>query len=245
MTDLPNEVVEADHKLEQSASKASSALAKHRWHWTLDESNPDRVGFAVYGKAVSRAHSTISAYAKGYAAWAAGDGSSTTTLLDQIQRANVSTERAEILEAVAEANQVNFQTARQNYTPDVKRVRDAVEKAVERQPEMTAEEKTEYVKRTANTIARSKVSEAKRRAERAQQRSAMFMRIDAKLAHARADLRDVLEFGRDLGLSDDEIEDVKGALAKIKSFADLIDLALTGSMDVDWDAELAKIGGDS
>lgn len=246
MTDLPNEVVESDHKLEQSASKAGESLAKHRWHWTLDESNPDRVSMHEYAKAVGRNRRTIQSYAKGYGMWlAAGGGTSTSPLIEHMQRAITSAETTEIVEAVAEANQVNFRTARQKYTPDVQRVRDAVEKAVERKPEMTSEEKTDYAKRTAETIARSKASEATRRTERAKQRSAMYMRIDAKLAHARSDLQDVLNYGKDLGLSSDETEDVKGALDKIKSFANLIDLALTGSMDVDWDAELAKIGGES
>jgi predicted Rdx family selenoprotein len=246
MTDqnlLPAEAVAEDHRLDRSASKASEALAKHRWHWTLDESNPERVDFRAYGRAIGRPHSTVVQYARAYAAWVVDEYSSTHS--EWMQRVNLTAERQAATEAVAEANEVTFQTARQNYAPDVSRVRDAVEQAVERKPDMTADDKAEYTKRTAQTIARSKAAEAKRTKERAAQRSVMFMRIDAKLAHARRDLRDVLEFGRDLGLGDDEIEDVKEALAKIKSFADLIDMALTGSMDVDWDAELAKIGGDS
>ncbi len=246
MTDLPNEVVAADHQLEQSASKASESLTKHRWHWTLDETNPDRVSIRAYARAVGRGHQTILAQVNGYAAWQAQGGPAhRTTLGEQVERASMSVQKAEIVEAVAEANKVTFQGARQRYAPDVTRVREAVEKAVERKPDMTSEEKTDYAKRTAETIARSKASEVTRRTERAKQRSAMFMRIDAKLAHARSDLQDVLHYGKDLGLSSDETEDVKGALDKIKSFANLIDLALTGSMDVDWDAELAKIGGES
>jgi len=243
MTDLPNAVVESDHKLEQSASKASESLAKHRWHWTLDESNPGRVSFRAYGRAVGRAYSLIRNHANGYVAWVAADQSG--LISESIQRAGMSAEKAEVVEAVAEANETSFGHARKQYAPDVSRVREAVEKAAERKPDMTAEEKADYAKRTAQTIARSKVTEEKRRTERAKQRSAMYMRIDAKLAHARGDLRDVLDYGKDLGLSADEVDDVKGALDKIKSFANLIDLALTGSMNVDWDAELAKIGGDS
>lgn len=243
MTDLPNEVVADDHKLEQSASTASEALAKHRWHWTLDESNPDRVSFRAYARAVGRGETTIRNQVNGYTAWVRG--SARAPLGEMIERTKLSAEKEAVVEAVAEANKVSFSEARKRYTPDVSRVRDAVEKAVERKPEMTAEEKTDYAKRTAETIARSKASEVTRRTERAKQRSAMYMRIDAKLAHARSDLQDVLNYGKDLGLSSDETEDVKGALDKIKSFANLIDLALTGSMDVDWDAELAKIGGNS
>jgi predicted nucleic acid-binding Zn-ribbon protein len=240
---VPAKAVAEDRRLEQSASRASESLAKHRWHWTLDETNPERVSLRAYGRAVGRNDRTIRKYAIGYREWIAYDG--VRNLSEVMERANLTAEKEEIVEAVAEANEISFQRARQEYAPDVSRVRDAVEQAVERKPDMTADDKADYVKRTAQTIARSKAADAKRTKERAAQRSVMFMRIDAKLAHARGDLRDVLEFGRDLGLGDDEIEDVKEALAKIKSFADLIDMALTGSMDVDWDAELAKIGGDS
>jgi hypothetical protein len=242
---VPAKAVAEDHRLEQSASKASESLAKHRWHWTLDETNPARVSVNAYAKAVGRSEPTVRAYVQGYADWSSSTSTRTSTLIECMERSKVSAEKAALVDAVAEANQVNFRTANTNYRPDISRVRDAVEQAVERKPDMTADDKADYAKRTAQTIARSKAADAKRTKERAAQRSVMFMRIDAKLAHARGDLRDVLEFGRDLGLGDDEIEDVKEALAKIKSFADLIDMALTGSMDVDWDAELAKIGGDS
>jgi predicted Rdx family selenoprotein len=240
---VPAKAVAEDHRLEQSASKASESLAKHRWHWTLDETNPARVSIRAYARAVGRSDRTVGNQAKGYAAWSAREDS--RTLSECIDRANHTAEKADIVEAVAEANEITFTRARQGYAPDVSRVRDAVEQAVERKPDMTADDKADYAKRTAQTIARSKAADAKRTKQRAAQRSVMFMRIDAKLAHARGDLKDVLAFGRDLGLADVEIEDIKEALAKIKSFADLIDMALTGSIDVDWDAELAKIGGDS
>jgi len=237
---LPAKIIAEDARTEQAAEKQNEALARLRWRWTLDESNPDRVSIRAYARDVGRADRTIGAQARGYANWSASPGA--RTLSEWIERAKMTGEKAEIVEAVAEANAVTFKHAASQYAPDVGRVRDAVEKAVERQPEMTADDKVAYAKHTAQTIARSKAADAKRRTERAAQRSVMFMRIDAKLAHARRDLRDVLEFGRDLGLGDDEIEDVKQALAKIKSFTDLIDMALTGSMDVDWDAELTKIG---
>ncbi len=105
MTDLPNEVVAADHEMEQSASKASEALAKHRWHWTLDESNPDRVSIRAYAQAVGRAKQTIQKYVNGYAAWQAQSGhAGVPTLGEAIERAQMSAEKATMVEAVAEAN---------------------------------------------------------------------------------------------------------------------------------------------
>ena len=241
--ELPVAVVREDNRLEGAASKASDSLAKHRWHWTLDEANAGRTSIRGYAKAVARGETTIRNQVNGYAAWLAeGARASARTLGEHIERAKMSAEKESLVEAVADANEITFKHAREQYAPDVSRVRDAVERAVERKPDMAADERTEYARRTAQTIARSRAVDATRREEQKQQRSVMFMRIDAKLAHARRDLRDVLDYGRDLGLGEDEVEDVKAALARIKSFTDMIDMALTGSMNVDWDAELAKLG---
>ena len=53
---------------------ASEELARHRWHWTLDESNPDRVSFSEYAAGVGRHKSQIQSFARGYALKVASEG---------------------------------------------------------------------------------------------------------------------------------------------------------------------------
>jgi hypothetical protein len=240
---LPAEVIETDHRLEKAASKASEELARHRWHWTLDEANSNRVGIREYARQVGRVHATIGKYANGYARWlAAGGHRSVATLPEMVDRAEMSAEREAVVEAVAEANEVTFSHARRSYTPDVTRVREAVERATERQPDMTTEDRREYAKRTATNLARSRASEQHRREDRKQQRSALYMKVDARLDHARRDLADALNDARDGEFGEDEIELLEQALAAIRAVTSLLTSAITGASNVDWDDELAKLG---
>lgn len=239
---VPAEVVETDHKLEGAASKASEALAKHRWHWTLDETNPNRVGIQTYARAVGRSTTTIAKNAHGYANWKESAGA--LPLIEAIERARMSADREAIVDAVADANKVSFKTARQTYNPDIKRVREAVEDAVERKPDITPEEKVEVAKRHADFIARSKASEHRRAEDRKRQRTATYMLLDAKLDHARRDLKEALDNANRAEMGDEEIRLLQTALEAIKTLTALIGSALAGESGVDWDAELAKIGGD-
>jgi len=244
MTDrtLPTEAVETDHRLEKSASKATEALARHRWHWTLDESNPLRVSIRAYARAVGRGETTIRAQGNGYAEWA--NGRARAPLGEVIERSKMSAQKEQIVDAVADANKVSFQRARQGYSPDVSRVRDAVEHAVERKPDMTAEDRAAYAKRTAENLARSRASEEQRTADRRRQQTARFMLVDARLSHARRDLLDALEHARLGGFGGDEIALLETAVSAIRAVTALLDSAISGASNVDWDAELAKIGAE-
>ena len=56
---LSKAVVAEDKKLAKASDKAGEALMKHRWHWTLDESNAKRVSFAEYARQVGRHESIV------------------------------------------------------------------------------------------------------------------------------------------------------------------------------------------
>lgn len=265
-TALPAEVVAEDSRLETAANKANEALAKHRWHWTLDESNPDRVSMREYARAVSRDHKTIRGYVNGYAEWAGAAGS--PTLNECIERARMSADQETYTEAVAEANQVTFPQARKAYAPDVTRVREAVHQEADRrqraaeteretaqvqrrEPDPTVvarehmppEERVSYAHRYAEQIARSKASEAKREGDKKRALSANYMYVDAKLTHAYRDLKEVLDYQQRglLDLPEAELELVRDSVSKVKAVLDLVNLAITGSVDVDWDKEMENL----
>lgn len=235
---LPAEVIETDHRLEKAASTADEGLAKHRWHWTLDESNPNRVSLREYARHVGRDVSRIAHQAKGYANWVLTPGS---TLWESIERAKMSTERAEIVEAVAAANEITFGHAAKQYTPDVTRVREATERAAERQPDMTTEDRREYAKRTAQNLARSRASEQQRRDDRKRQRTANFMLLDARLDQMRRAGIDALNIARDAEVGPEEIALLETTLDSLRALISLLNSAITGASDVDWDSELANL----
>jgi len=55
-----------DRELEARASGAMRELMQHRWHWTLDESNPERKAMREYARLVGRDIGAISRLARGY-----------------------------------------------------------------------------------------------------------------------------------------------------------------------------------
>lgn len=236
MATLPPEVIEQDATLEGQASKASESLAQHRWHWTLDESNPDRVSIREYARQVGRNKQAIAAMVNGYARWLP-DGSQ--PLGEMIQRAKLGAETEAAVEAVAEARGLTFTTAKQHHGDEAKRIRTAAREAVE---SGKTDDFEGYAKKVAKTIHRGEQAEKQRREDRTQRTSLRYIELDGKIAQARRVLTDGLQIARqDIGWEQDELDLLIGALDALKALTGLIDLALTGALDVDWDGELAKL----
>ena len=52
---LPESVIKEDRRL----SRGAEELCKLRWHWTLDESNPQRISMREYARQVGVRHPAI------------------------------------------------------------------------------------------------------------------------------------------------------------------------------------------
>ena len=85
-TALPSEVVEKDKQLDGEIARKVGELMELRWHWTLDETNPDRVTVAAYGRAVGRARQVISRDAIAWARWLADQSKRTRMGAAQVGR---------------------------------------------------------------------------------------------------------------------------------------------------------------
>jgi hypothetical protein len=223
-------------------SSASEELARHRWHWTLDPDNPKRVSIREYARSVGKAKSTIEAYANGFAAWNSGRPGA-ATLGEAMDRAKMSAAKAELVEAVAEANEVGFKQVAKSYGPDVARLREAVHREAERRPEMTAEERSDFINRTADFMSRSRRAEQRRQEHRKSNRTAQFVIIDGEITQARRCLMRALTEARGTeDLDEDTVRLLETALDSLKAITELLRLAISGSIAVDWDAELARLG---
>jgi hypothetical protein len=240
---VPAEVVEKDHKLDGAATKTAEALAKHRWHWTLDETNPSRVSLGAYSRATGRNLATIRNHARGYELWIAR-GASTMTLTECLERARMSAEKTEIVEAVAEANAIGFKTATRAFAPDIKRVQHAIERKVEQQPAITPEETVEYGKKVARMIAAGRTADRQRAERKKNQKSMLLVTIEGELAQARRCLLRALDEARLSGGFDhgDELDYLRQSIDNLIATAGLLRVAVGGSANVDWDAELIKLG---
>lgn len=236
MSELPARVVAEDKRLDRAATSASEELARLRWHWTLDESNPERVSLSEYARAVGRARSIISRDANAYVLLRRGTA---TALTDARERANMGAETEAATEAVANARGVSMQQARKARPTEVKRVRDMARERVEQQGG-TIEEQAE---KAADWIVRSEKAERRRTADRNERLGLRFVELEAHLEAARRRLGEALEVARAVDWEDEHQELLRHTLGQVKALLTLIDVALAGVADVDWDAELAALEG--
>lgn len=231
---LPPEVIRTDHNLEQVAGKASEQLARHRWHWTLDESNPQRVSIREYARQVGRSYPVIHQYA--YAA--AGDRAS--PINERLHRANMSAETQAATEAVAKARGQAFATAHQHRTSEVRRVREiARQRAEERGTSVEAE-----APKVAETIVRHERAEHAAEAARRERSDIRFIEMEGYLVKAKRELLRALKLAPAVPWDDESRQLLSETVGNVRALLALIDSALSGTSGVDWDAELAKVAGD-
>ncbi len=236
---LPERIRKEDERLEGAAEKAGNQLAELRWHWTLDESNPERVSIREYGRSVGRNEKTIRAHAKGYAAFIAGAGA--RTLAECIEQAKMGTETLAAAEAVAEARGIGIKQTRQSRPVEVRRVREIARQRAEDNQTSVEEE----APKVAAWIKKSEQAEARRHDERAAKTSLRFVEMEGHLVKAKRELLDALNVGRVIDWGDEEQELLSDTLQNVRALLNLIDVALTGAADVDWDKELANLTGEA
>jgi hypothetical protein len=234
--DLPADVVREDRRLETTASKASEELARLRWHWTLDESNNVRVTIDAYAAATGKQRSLIYRYAHGYTRFRHG----TVTLAEAIERAGMGADREAATQAVAEARNVAFGTARQRRPSEVQRVLDMGRERVELRGG-SIEEQTGKVAELIVQAEKTAVVEEKARTERLGLR---FIEVEEDLQRVVRILSKVVRTASAIGWGDEEQELLGHTLASARALIELANLAIVGAADVDWDAELASIGGE-
>lgn len=236
---LSKSVVAEDRKLVEASEKAGEALMKLRWHWTLDESNDKRVSCAEYARQVGRVASVIQTSAKGYVLMADAKSSGTQMIPDEARRrANTSVERQSAIEAVADRRGIAFVSAERGHSPEVKLVLEAARDRAESQG-TTVEEEAPIV---AKRMAKSESIRAKERADLAKSPVLGDLTAGVQLSKAKKALRQVLNIARDVEeFDEDSVDHIQDGVEQVRSVCDLIDLALTGHAEIDWDGELAKL----
>ncbi len=235
MSKLPAEVVQEDTDLETRIERMSNRLAKLRWHWTLDESNPDCVTVAQYAREVGRAHNTIKKYAHGYGLFQLHGG--VQSIHESIERAAMGVETEVATEAVASARDLSFGHTRKKRGTEVRRVREIARQRAEDKGTTVEEE----APKAAEQIVRVEKAGKQISAERKEKLGLRFVEMEGKLDKVKRELVDAVRLAQEIGWGDEEVELLQHDLANIKSLLHLIDMALVGSADVDWDTELSKL----
>ncbi len=108
---LPVRVVEQDQELDAEIARNTEDLMELRWHWTLDESNPQRVSAAAYAREVGRSRQVISRDAHAWQRWLVDQNKRTgtsapgqpKTASDFRELANLSAEGRQAASAIAKS----------------------------------------------------------------------------------------------------------------------------------------------
>ena len=240
MTNLPTEVVERDRRLQRSADE----LMELRWHWTLDESNPDRVGFSEYGRQVGRGEAAIRRDANAWAAWRESQTSSGSgrtpgtpqTPTDYRELSRLGSERQEAAKAVAQATGEAVSSVARAKREEVDAVLStARERAVDRGTTVEHE-----IQRAAEWRTKTRKAAEREKDERRKRSTMRFVEIEGHIGAAMQRLRKVLDTSQDVDFNDEERELITESLAKLRSLLNLIDVRITGNTDIDWDAEFER-----
>jgi len=238
---LAAEVISTDHQLEDVADSASGQLAKHRWHWTLDETNPDRVGVTEYARMVGRSQSTITKMVNGYASWL-DDNTSSPARIDDLQehitRAQMGAESAAAATAVAKARDTSLANAqRGRFHQETRRVRDIARQLAEEHGTSVEEE----APKIAETIVRHEQAEQEEHQEKAQRTDLRVIEAERYVLTAKRAVAKAIKALEHVEIDDEAIDILNDAHSGLKAISALFDARLTGKSGTDWDAELARL----
>jgi hypothetical protein len=240
-----DDFVARDHELEAAHERSGEALAEHRWRWTLDESNPERVSLREYARRVGRDQRTIRAQAHGFAAWhARGEAVDGLTLHEHIARERMSAEKVEATEAVAAARGSSFTAAAHpQQRAEVRQVLQQAQDRAERKGTTVSDE----LPAVAEWREQARRAEANRKDELRRAKGAMLVRLEGHLGAAIRDLREALAVARDIDFDDEQVELISDTLGSLRTIVGLIDVRLTGQTGIDWDRAFADVmeGGES
>jgi hypothetical protein len=238
---LPTTVIEKDRKLQRSADE----LMELRWHWTLDETNPDRVSHAEYARQVGVDRKQISDDAHGWADWLKDQSAGTRmpgqpeTPGEYRQLRKLSSERQTAARAVAATTGRAVGNVARHQRDEIDAVvSTARERAVDRGTTVEHE-----IERAAEWREKARKASEREQDERRRRSTARFIEIEGDLGAAMQRLRKVLATAEDVEFTDEERDLITTSLEKMRALLGLIDMRIAGETNVDWDTELQKLTG--
>lgn len=237
MAELTQAVVREDARLEKANEHSREELARHRWHWTLDMSNPKRVSIRAYARSVARHHRTIEDIVNGYEEWRGG-GAPAGKLSESIELAKLRGLTGAATEAVAKAHGIEVGTARRHHASEVRTVKAMAEERAERQGTTPAEEVTH----AAKVLADSRHTKKAQTTSKKQRRTLRYIEVEGDVAKAVRSLTHALQTAIGVDFDAEEIELIQDSIKNLRALLRLLDNAVTGESGTDWDAELAKLG---
>lgn len=239
---IPQSVIEQDRQLDGVAEHSTEELARHRWHQTLD---PDGPGYSItaYAAAVGKGEATIRRYVNGFVSMLTNGG----TITDALATANMSGRKRAVAETLADVDGVSAAVVvkrRNNTGRSVANITEQAEERVERSGQPVTDEAVAAEARAiAERQKQTREMEARNESNRKSKSSLRFISIEGKLAGAKRKVSDALAEAEGVDFTDEEMELLRSTVSSINAILTLLDLRMAGTPDIDWDAELEKIGG--
>ena len=234
--------VERDHAIEAEATSKTLALMEHRWR-AIHEAG---FGIKEFARALGHTqHGTVAKYVHGWELWQSWGGSHSSTPpgrtpLDALELARMSEVKRAAVEVVSEAKGISASNAARHHAPAVQRARDIIETAPDREAGIVkAREHTERVQHMRER--RTEVEAGKR-----SNLPRAYIEVEYELDKARRALQNAIGWARGHtgGFDPEAVELMQDSLARVRSLLDLMNMAIIGEVEVDWDAELARIQGE-
>ena len=235
---LPKHVVAEDRQLVDSVESASEALGRLRWSWTLDESNPDRVTFAEYGRQVGRGDRIISKYSNAYQRYIAHPGGRKFT--NVLAKQQHSTEKGVVLDAVADARGVAPKTVSNYRGPEVRRIQEEAHQAADKRGTSFEEEAKRIAERNATFDKKQEESQLQKMKIGGPEVYGRCVELENMIDRSKRPLLEMLR-RNDLALSPEESKIITAALGKLTALLNLVNLKYSEQVDIDWDSELMKL----
>lgn len=228
-------VIDLDVQLAKTVDRTRERLCRHRWYWTLNPENPNRVPLKTYAISVGRSYSTVRTQANGYARWLADPSIS---LNDHVELANMGAERAEVSKRVAQIYGLSGSTARQE-------LQGVISDLVAQTKEKTEPGKVSFEEALDDVVEfhrKSKESRERRQQTHLERHGIKFVGVDNQVTRAINAIHKALQEAKRSEWSDQERQILTEGITRLRGYLGLLEVALTGSTEVDWDAELAQLG---
>jgi hypothetical protein len=239
---LPAVVVEQDHKLAKSAEE----LMKHRFHWTLDENNPNRIGFTDYARQVGVDEKRIRTDAKAWVKYLAASA-------DPISRAKPGAPQTpddfkELENVGEEAEKASIALAKAYGTSPgnvAKHMKKKVKKVVTTARGRAAKKGTTIayeIRVAAKTLVQHEKDVEKEKEDHKAAHSDAFIDFEGDAAAVMLKMKKMIKSGKGLEFDEEESELILETLGRLQDVLNLLKLAFSAeALDVDWDMEFQRI----
>jgi hypothetical protein len=230
------DISEKDKKLRETEGKAAEALCKLRYDNTIGLRDP-KPGFARYSKECGV---TLQRVRSDALAWELKSNSRELLSIGEARlRVSASAEQADVIDVVAKAKGIAPKTVQNWHRDEVSAVRMVARERAEKSGRSVRDEAEDVV-----AFGQKKArSDAERRERDRAARTWQWIELEGCLANAKRYLQKAARVDADW--KEDDREMISHSLEQLESLIKLIRAHVMGAENIDWDAELAKLGGEA